>query len=224
MAVEIPELNNFFMSKNTLTFSRGELICVQDDLFRRVFMVGTGIVKSYDIDETGTERTLSIFSGNCIFPLFWLMRPPPDRHLYYYEAFTDVRCHYLATNEATEFIENHPELLGGVVDALAKAYTHYSDRIRSLERSRIQERLEYVLMMLATSLGTLKGDVANIDASITQDDISKLAGVTRESISLAMNESGFKRLFWKNGQKTYIDVGKLRTDGATWRESGLTES
>jgi CRP/FNR family transcriptional regulator, cyclic AMP receptor protein len=222
MAVEIPELTKYFVSKNTIHFSRGELICVQDDIFDRVYMVGTGIVKSYDIDDTGTERTLSIFAASCIFPLFWLMRPPPERQLYYYEAFTDVTCYFMDKKEATGFMEDHPEILGGVVDALAKAYTHYADRIRSLERSRIQERLEYVLLMLAMSLGNLQGDVADIDASITQEDISKLAGVTRESISLAMNEIGFKRLFWKNGRKTYIDVGKLRTDSAFWRETELS--
>jgi CRP-like cAMP-binding protein len=222
MAVEIPELSAFFTSKNTVNYSRGELICVQDDPFRRVLMVSSGIVKSYDIDDTGTERSLSIFAANCIFPLFWLMRPPPEKNLYYYEAFTDVTCYFMPREEASAFIEDHPEILGGVVDALAKAYNHYAERIRSLERSRIHERLEYVLMMLATSLGTFKGDIANIDASITQEDISKLAGVTRESVSLAMNETGFKRMFWKNGRKTYIDVGKLRSHSAFWRETEPT--
>lgn len=211
MAAEIPEMKGFFMKQNFIRkFSKGELICAQDDKFKTIYMINSGMVKSYDIDDTGTERTLSIFAGSSIFPLIWLIQPAPDRHLYFYEAFTDVTCFAANKDEAFDFTQEHPEVLRGVVDALAKAYTHLAERIRSLERSRIHERLEYVLLMLATSIGTVRGNVSDIDAPITQEDISRLAGVTRESISLAMNEARSRSLIWKTGQRTYIDISKLK--------------
>jgi CRP/FNR family cyclic AMP-dependent transcriptional regulator len=212
MAAPIPQLVRFFQTQNFLRrFDKGQLICSQGEPFDYVYMINAGMVKIYDLDNQGSERTLSIVSHNNIFPLIWLLEAPPKNHLYYYEAFADTSCYLATRDDLWSFINEHSDALLGVMDALTKAYMNLAARIRNLERSHVHERLDFVLFMLATALGTFgdEGDVANIDTIITQEDISRLAGVTRESISLEINSAQSRRMLWKDGRSTYIDVGKM---------------
>jgi CRP/FNR family transcriptional regulator len=215
MAAEIPQLVQFFQSQNFVRrFTKGQLVCAQGEPFDYVYMINAGMVKIYDLDENGSERTLSIVTNTSVFPLVWLLEAPPAEHLYYYEAFTDTSCFIAEREELYGFVYEHPELMRAVVDALAKAYMNLAARIRNLERSHVHERLEFVLYMLAAGLGTFsEDDVAGIDTVITQEDISRLAGVTRESISLEINSARSRRVLWKDGRRTYIDVSKMETRG-----------
>jgi CRP-like cAMP-binding protein len=211
MAAEIPQLVEFFQEQNFVRqFTKGQLICAQGEAFEYVYMINAGMVKIYDLDENGSERTLSIVAQHNVFPLVWLLAVPPAGHLYYYEAFTDTSCYIAERDALYGFAGDNPAIMRGVTDALAKAYLNLAARIRNLERSHVHERLEFVLYVLAAGLGTFgDDDVAGIDTVITQEDISRLAGVTRESISLEINSAQSRRLLWKDGRRTYIDVSKM---------------
>ncbi len=216
MAAEIPQLVQFFQAQNFVRrFTKGQLICAQGEAFDYVYMVNSGMVKIYDLDENGSERTLSIVAQDNVFPLVWLLEVPPTDHLYYYEAFTDTSCYIAERDALYGFASDNPAIMRAVVDALAKAYMNLAARIRNLERSHVHERLEFVLYMLAAGLGTFGEDdeVAGIDTVITQEDISRLAGVTRESISLEINSAQSRHLLWKDGRRTYIDVSKMESPG-----------
>jgi len=207
MSAEIPELTNFFRRQNFLRrFEKGHLICSQEEQFDYVFMIHSGMVKMYDIDRNGDERTIAIFAGRSIFPLVWLLRDAPKEHLYYYEAYSDAICYVARQEEVRFFTRAHPHVLLGVADALAKAYINLAARVTNLERSHVRERMEFVLYMLATRLGTFEGTVAEISAIVTQEDISRMAGVTRESVSLEMNHAKERELMWKHGHSTFIDI------------------
>jgi CRP-like cAMP-binding protein len=210
MAAEIPELTDFFQKRNfTRNFNKGYLICSQEETFEYVYMVKTGVVKMYDLDNTGSERTIAIFANESVFPLTWLLNNPPKSHLYFYEAFADSVCYIVSKDDLHAFTLENPVTILGVLDALTKSYMNLAARIRNLEKSHVREKLEFVLYMLANQLGTFQGNVAQIDTTITQEDISRLAGVTRESVSLEMNNA--PDLIWKDGRHTFIDVGKINT-------------
>lgn len=208
MSAEIPQLTGFFQARNVIrAFDKGYLICSQDQPFESVFMVKSGMVKMFDLDQNGLERTISIFTRQNVFPLIWLLNEPPETHLYFYEAYTDTECYIAQKVDLSDFSRQNPLTLLDILDGLTKSYLNLAARLRNLERSQVKERLEFVLYVLAVDLGKFKGSVAEIETTITQDDISKLAGVTRESISLEMSQS--TDLIWKSGRRTYIDTSKI---------------
>ncbi len=156
MSAEIPELINFFRRQNFLRrFEKGYMICSQEEQFDYVYMIQSGMVKMYDIDRNGDERTIAIFAGRSIFPLVWLLRDSPPDHLYYYEAYADVTCFIARQEEVRYFTRANPQVLLGVSDALAKAYINLAARITNLERSHVRERLEFVLYIPLRDWGRL---------------------------------------------------------------------
>ena len=190
------------------TYHKGHVICFQGDRFTQVFMVVSGIVKLYDIDETGSERTISFIAHPDVFPVIWLMREPPPVHLYYYEAVTDADCLMAPVEAARDFVSRRPAVLASLMDSLTQTYINSLGRVQNLEKSRLHERLEFVLYWLARRVGSVHGHIARIDAIVTQEDIARLAGVTRESMSLAINKLA-SGIIWREDHSTYIDLSKL---------------
>src|SRR5689334_626144 len=94
MAAEIPQLVQFFQTQNFVRrFTKGQRVCAQGEPFDYVYMINSGMIKVYDLDEHGSERTLSIVANSSVFPIIWLLESPPNEHLSYYEAFTDTSCY-----------------------------------------------------------------------------------------------------------------------------------
>ena len=209
MSVSGKAIYDFFISQGYIhAYPRGHVICFQGDKFNQVFMVMSGIVKFYDIDGAGSERTISFFANPDVFPVIWLLSEPPPGQLYYYEAVADTTCLIAPASEARAFIAANPGALLMILDSLTQAYINLIGRVQNLERSHLGEKLAFVLYWLAQRIGTIDGQVARIDAIITQEDIARLAGVTRESMSLAINKMG-SDVLWREKHSTYINLSKL---------------
>jgi CRP-like cAMP-binding protein len=213
MSLQIPELVDFFKQINFVrVYPKGQVICEQDQPSEFVYMVTEGIVKAYDLDAVGTERTITNFAEKNIFPVTWLLHSPPKKYLYFYEAFTNAKCYVAEAADLRNFIHEHPQLSMTVSDALAKNYINSIGRLQSLEKSHINERLAYVLYFLASKLGTKDGDIVRINAVITQEDIARLAGVTRESMSHEINRVRSKKIIWRRRHSTYIDMNRIDSE------------
>ncbi len=210
MSAAISELNDIFYNENFIrTYKKGDIIASQGDTFSYVYLIKRGMVKTYDLDDNGSERTISVFGRNVTFPIIWLLEEPPSRHLFYYEAFTDVVCYLVPKSKIRDYALSRPELMVAAADNLAKTYLTALGHVYNLEKSHIHERLEFVLYFLAMRVGTQEGNVTRIDTIITQEDLANLAGVTRESMSLEINRPRSQGLFWKDGNTTVIDLERI---------------
>jgi CRP-like cAMP-binding protein len=203
------QLADYIRSKKTIReYRRGEIICYQGEVTGQVFLLDSGIVKIYDIDEGGDDRTISLFRNGSTFPISWLLVNNNEGNFYYYEALTNVRCYVADIASVYKFVRTRPHILLALTDQLVRSYINLEGRIQNLEKSHVGERLEFLLFYLATVLGDSIEGVTEIAASITQEDIAKLAGVTRESLSLEINHRG-TRPYWREKGNTYIDLGNI---------------
>jgi CRP-like cAMP-binding protein len=214
MAAPLLGLANCFEDQgDERTFKRGDIICTQGEPFVDVFFITSGIVKIYDLDVSGNERTITMFPHAHVFPLMWLMIEPSHAHAYYYEAYTEVTCLAVPRQKARDFISQRPELLMALLDVLTKAYMNMAGRIQNLEKSQIHERLHFVLYWLSQRLGDNPDDpVVRISAPITQGTLASLSGVSREAMSHEINRATGERVFWRKGHYTYIDISRLAVE------------
>jgi CRP-like cAMP-binding protein len=202
----------FKASDEQRKFKRGTTILTQGAPFNEVFLITAGIVKIYDIDVSGNERIITLFTRDNVFPLIWLFAQPPEHHIYFYEAYTDTVCLTAPKAVVREYIARRPEILLGLLDVVTRGYNNMVGRIQNLEKSQINERLHFVLYWLSNRLGTPVGEhVMRIDAPVTQSTLAGLAGVSREAMSHEINRIE-GRLFWRQGPHTFIDTKLLDTD------------
>src|SRR4051812_7925310 len=129
MSIAVAELERHFRRQGAYhTYGKGQIICAQSAPFVNVYMIDSGMVKIYDIDETGAERTITVFARGNTFPIIWLLQDLPGAHMYFYEAFTNVASYTMPALEARTFVAKHPDILVMLLDTVTKGYLNFIGR------------------------------------------------------------------------------------------------
>lgn len=192
--------------------AKGSAISLHGDPFEFVYYIEEGLVRVSDVDSAGVQRTVSIFSKGHIFPVVWPLNIKPDKTIYDYHAITKTVIYRLPWSNMKDFMDKHTDFYKNLADVLTKSYVNASARVINLQKTNVRERVEFILYYLAVILGTIKNGVAEIPVMLTQQEIADLAGLTRESVSHEMSKVRYKDVFWKAGNKSYIDLSKLRLE------------
>jgi CRP-like cAMP-binding protein len=203
----------FYENGARITVPRKDIIVFQGDSIDDVFFVSKGIYKIYNLDQYGEERTISIVGRNNILPLSWQIMPQPKGGaFFFYEAYTDLVAYKMSQKKFKEILKKDTDLIYFLMDSLARSYVGLESRIQNLQKSKVEEKTEFVLYFLAKRLGhSPDGQVYEIKKHITQQDIADLAGINRETIARFLLSAQTNHLAWKSGSSYYIDVAKLHS-------------
>lgn len=199
-------------SRVTREYHKGEIIIHQGESFDNVYFLSQGFVKIYDIDERGEEHSISVFGPGSIFPVTFLLNDLPPNYFFFYEAMSPAACYVAGAEVVHSFLYGNPQISLELLDYVTRAYINLANRIQKLEKARVSERLDFILFHLAQSLGGEQTDIVRLDVPISQEELASLVGVTRESLSLEVNQRNDHRPYWKDNQYTYIDMRNLKAD------------
>lgn len=191
---------------------KGSAISLHGNPFDYVYYIDGGLVRVSDVDSSGVQRTVSIFSKGHVFPVLWPLANKPDSTIYDYHAITKTVTYRLPWLNIKDFMDKNIGFYKNLADILTRSYVNASARIINLQKTNVRERVEFILYYLAVILGTSKKNIAEIPVVLTQQEIADLAGLSRESVSHEISKDRYKDIFWKAGHKSYIDLSNLRTD------------
>jgi CRP-like cAMP-binding protein len=180
----LDKIKRYFYDNGTrLEIPRKDIIIFQGDAADDVYFVNKGIYKVYNIDQLGEERTISIVGRNNIFPLSSHMtHNPDDNAFYFYEAYTDMVVYKTSQEKFREMLSKNPKLVYYLMDALARSYVGLESRIQNLQKSKVEEKTEFVLYFLAMRLGrSIDGEIYEINKHITGG--ADFATVNRNSVN-----------------------------------------
>lgn len=211
------ELNRFFAQFKLLHYKKGETFLHADDPPPGIFYVKSGYVRLYSISKEGEELTLVIFApGNC-FPLSWAINNTPNA--YNLEAMTDVEVWRAPKDMFISFIKNNPEVLLDLTRRVLRRLLASFVRMEHLVFGNSYEKVASMLFLLGRRLGKRKGRMTIVQIHLTHKDIGSLAGLARETVSLAMEKLEKKRLITYHRSLIAIrNIEKLK------KESLVTES
>jgi CRP/FNR family cyclic AMP-dependent transcriptional regulator len=205
-------LQRYFYEQGMRTYyPKHKIIILQGDSLGDVYFVIKGVYKIYNIDENGEERTITITGKDSIFPLSWqLINQPTNGAIFFYEAYTDLIAYKVNIARFKTMLRRNVDVIFYLLSASSEANIALESRVQSLQRSKIEEKTEFVLYYLAKRLGhSDDGHIFEIDKPITQQDIADLAGVNRETAARFLLGMYANRISWKRGIKYYIDIDKL---------------
>jgi CRP-like cAMP-binding protein len=213
-AMDPNPLRQLFESTNRKrVYPKGSVIVMQGGDTSEVFMITSGLVRVYDIDSTGTNRTVAIIAENSIFPFMWLLANESESGAaYFYQAVTSVTCLSATRVEARKLL-NDPAVSCRMIDLLTKAYVNAGARIQNIQHSQVSERVDFIIYYLAMILGEEKSEgIYKINAPITHQEIADLAGLNRETISRQMTKKKYKDVMQRKQGSTYINLSPLDID------------
>lgn len=179
-------LNTLLPQATKRSFKKGSVLLYQGEAPRMAYIVKSGHVKVYTINNAGEEQIVTFHSAHDIFPSTWLFNKS-STSLYYYETFSDCEVLTLPRDIIRKQL-NSPERAPALIDYLATNYIAMMMRVTSLEQSRAREKIMFTLYQLLFRYGTeAKPGVFTIELPLTHSVIASLVGLTRETTTAELN-------------------------------------
>ncbi len=174
-------LIDFFRTGKHLTFAKNEYIVGPDEAPIGVFLIESGLVKTYDITKYGEENLLIIRKSNEIIGLTWAITGKLKSIMS--AALVPTSVWLVSRERLIDFMTNHPEASAPIIDTLADMYRLHGERIMTLEYRTVRERLASFLITMAGRFGTVTGTGTVINVPLKQQDIASSISATRETTS-----------------------------------------
>jgi CRP/FNR family transcriptional regulator, cyclic AMP receptor protein len=172
-------------SLGTCTFERGDAIVRQGDVGDKLYIIVSGQVRIFTINEAGQELSLIIYRpGDFLGELSLLDGQPRSASAEAMRRTTTLTLHraaFLSTLYA------NPHMAAVVMEALAARLRHSTLYAQLLASHSAPQRIVGQLLDLAARYGVADGGAVSIDLHLTQDDLASLSGTTRETVNRVLS-------------------------------------
>jgi CRP/FNR family transcriptional regulator, cyclic AMP receptor protein len=194
-------------------FAKGEAVFTQGARHDGIFIILSGQVRVYYTGPSGREITLAYWTpGNFI--------GGPDifggsRHMWSGQAEEATQVLHVPGRDLRQLVERYPRLALALIDAMAHKGKCFSAVIQMLGTRSAAERLAQLLVLMADLGGVRAGNGITIGRKLTQEELAKMVGSTRQWVSATLDRFRERGLIEITPESIVIlDVEKMRDFGA----------
>jgi CRP-like cAMP-binding protein len=181
------KLDGYFAKYKPLSFKKGATIINLADEPSGVFYLKEGYVKMSTILDNGNELTLNIYKPGAFFPMFWALGGVPNN--YAFVAMTAVVLHRASRTEITDFLKENSEVTFDLSRRILSGMDGLITNFRHLLVGSADTRVASALVIAAKRFGKPNAEgYTEISLNLTHQDIANLAGISRETASIAIGK------------------------------------
>lgn len=159
--------------------------------------------------ENGRELTVNIFKPGSYFPMIWAITNIAN--IYYYQTATAVELQRAPRDLLLEFIGKNPDALFDLTKRILIGISGLLVNIQHQLSGDSYHRVVAALVLAAKRFGKENGrKEIIIKLPLTHEEIANLAGLTRETVSIAMEQLRKDKLIAQKNKFIVIkDVKRL---------------
>lgn len=164
-----------------VTVQKGQNLFFQGDKHNGVWIVESGRMRSYYTGPSGREITLAYWT-----PGHFVGGPEVfggGLHIWSGDAMEQTELLFLSGATMKRLVREIPDIAIAVIDGLVYKGKCYSALIQMLGTRSVSERLEQLLVILASSQGIHDNDEIIIERTITFEQIATIVGATRQWVT-----------------------------------------
>lgn len=183
-----PVLKQALRSARVREVPNGQIILYEGDLSQEVYVLKSGIVKIYDIDDQGNEKILHLVKPPAVIPLAFFsdMRDPLR---WFYASLTDCEIYILPAKEFLAKAHKNGDLAQALTNNFSDDVHELLVRLTSLSKTNAQDKVIAVLWFLATHHASeRRAGWWRVEFTVNHQLIADMCGITRESTSLVMKD------------------------------------
>lgn len=182
------QFQKFMHGYHVRRFQKGEIILVQGEVPTSVYVVKSGIVKTYNLTTDGDEKPISFDGKDEMLPIGWAFNKLRYAQ-YYYEAFTDCDLYSIPRSEYIDFLKSNPATVYEQYTDLIQAHINYQMRVNALEQSKASDKVLNTLHFLCLRFGKdIQEDTVRIELPLTQQELANFMGLTRETTGIELKK------------------------------------
>lgn len=165
---------------------RGAGLFFQGDPHTGIWIVESGRMRSFYTAPSGRELTLAYWT-----PGHFVGGPEVfgrGRHVWSGDALEDCELLFLSGMVLRDLVREIPALALNIIDGLVAKGNCYSALIQMLGTRSVSERLEQLLVILASTHGRHDGSAIVIDRSITYEQVASIVGASRQWVTQSLDK------------------------------------
>lgn len=200
-----------FLSKYPCqTYKKGETILLKGDEPKHLYIIESGLVKTYTITAKGDERLVSIDRRGEDFPVGYALHLI-DKSQYFYEAFTRCTIRLVPREQYRAHLHSNVESMYKRQVNMTMLLLSTLSRVHALEQSNASDKIAYTLLYMADQLGViLRPYTTRLKISVTQQEIADSLGLTRETASIELRKLEMMKLIAHSRKNYVLHIERLK--------------
>jgi CRP/FNR family cyclic AMP-dependent transcriptional regulator len=170
-------------------FARGETVFLQGQPHEGIFLIETGVVRSYYTGPSGREITLAYWT-----PGHFVGGPEMFRgglHIWSGTAIEECSLLYLSGASMRHLVERLPQFAICLIEGLVAKSKCYSALVQMLGTRSATQRLAQLLVILGELYGKPEGHIGPsrlvLQRKVTHDQLAMIVGVTRQWVTTTLD-------------------------------------
>lgn len=167
---------------------KSQIVLYKGDELHDVYLVKSGAIKIYDIDDQGNEKILHIIKSPSLLP-FVFFSGDDSLTNWFYGALTDCELYTIPHAQLKQAMEKDSDLTFLLMNNFAMDMHELLVRLSSLGKTQVRDKLYAALrFLLVHHSSRRRGGWWRVNFPVNQQLLADLSGVTRESTAMAMKE------------------------------------
>ncbi len=205
----INKWEDFKKQLSTRKVGKGEILLMEGEVAENIFIIKSGVIKTYSLDRQGDEHPVSLDIAKEVFPI-GLALGLIEKTQYIYQAFIDSELHVISKDEFIRFIKENPEIGYEFYESLANRFIGLQCRVHALEQKLSKDKLMRTLLYFGERFGTsVNKDKKKIEIPFTHQEISNFVGLTRETVSIELKKLEKQGLIKQKNKLYTVNMVKL---------------
>ena len=212
------DINKFFAKHKIKEVPAKEVILSPEEKIEFIYLLESGVVRSYAISIEGHELTLNIYKEGSIFPITTLLAERVNS--FYFETMTPSKLMLAPALDVCNYLENDKEALFDMTKRISRGLEGFVTRSMFFSKASACQKVASSMVMLAKRFGekTTSGNI-KINLPLTHQDLANLAGISRETASIEIKKLERMNIIKRLGKITdVLDMEKLVNESELYYE------
>ncbi len=202
--------SNFFSEYPLKIFKKGEILLLKNEIPSSAYLIETGKVKAYTIDQCGCERIISFQQKGEILPIGFMLSLI-KRSQFFYMAYTKCSIRMIPTNDLINYLDKNLTYLRILYVKTVKQLLFMMNRVNALIQPHSLNKVALSLLYMPDQLGINKRPhKPKLNVAVTQQEIANLIGLTRETIGAEIKKLQKMKLINYSRSSYVVHMKKLR--------------
>ena len=179
----IDQLKKYFIENvEEFSFQPNEIIFNEGDNSNYVYLINTGVVKTYKIDEQGKELITSINKENDFFGFTSFTNNINYKE--YAAAIENVTAFRLTKNELQSILEKNHLLTLELIDYLSDNVTEIKEHLLEMAYSSVRKKTASTILQFSNKIKKSSTD----NPKISRSDLASIAGIATETFIRTLSD------------------------------------
>jgi len=204
-----PSLQKLLLSARQKHFPKGQIILYEGDVPSEAYIIKSGAVKLYDIDDQGNEKILHIIKAPALLPFaFFSGGTEPIR--WFYTALTDCDAYVLSKAKLLHTSRADGALAIALMNAFSIDVHELLTRLSSLSKTSARLKLLAALKFLVVlHAKERRSGWWRVHFAASHQLLADMSGITRESAAVVMKELHDEKIV-RNPRITILEINRQK--------------